>query len=421
MKMPRPALAAACAAAAALASSHALADYTVNSGQTVVLNAANPAIITDVLYNNGTIRGENIFGDLTASGKIVNAGTIEGVSAQLRMNTATVTNNGLIKSTGPGAAVYVNGSGLALQTISGTGSFDVGNGFNAGGRYAITANDLLVRPDTAFTAGVNASGSTLSVNRLLGGGVGPDYGIKYFAMPANSTLTIRDGGGATFASDISGGAHLIKDGGGTQTLAGSNTYTGGTEVNAGTLRFTDPDAGVGYGLVVTNANGTLEGSGRIAAFNRTYGTLGVGQVGQAATLDTFGLRLYSGSTLKVDLGDAAHSDLLHAENGDLLIDNVTLNVAAATGLTVGQTVYFLTWSQILFANPQGNLDQTNVPLASDFHVVTAAGVSGTVIVENTYDGNLNVGRVGFTVTAVPEPTTLAALAGVGAIALRRRR
>ena len=54
---------------------------------------------------------------------------------------------------------------------------------------------------------------------------------------------------------ISGGGSLTKDGAGILTLTGTNTYTGGTVLNAGTLTVNGAQA-LGLGNVVVNG-GTL--------------------------------------------------------------------------------------------------------------------------------------------------------------------
>jgi autotransporter-associated beta strand protein len=66
-----------------------------------------------------------------------------------------------------------------------------------------------------------------------------------------------------FIRDMSGGS-LTKTGAGTVTLTRANTYAGGTSVNAGALKISNPSgSGTGPGTVNVNS-GTLGGSGIIS-------------------------------------------------------------------------------------------------------------------------------------------------------------
>ncbi|MGO9107776.1 MAG: autotransporter-associated beta strand repeat-containing protein [Thermoguttaceae bacterium] len=55
-------------------------------------------------------------------------------------------------------------------------------------------------------------------------------------LGSNSLDTGLDDSSTTFSGAITGSGCLVKDGAGTFTLAGTDTYTGGTVVNDGTLR-----------------------------------------------------------------------------------------------------------------------------------------------------------------------------------------
>jgi fibronectin-binding autotransporter adhesin len=61
----------------------------------------------------------------------------------------------------------------------------------------------------------------------------------------------------TYSGTISGSGGVVKTGAGIWTLAGTNTYLGGTEVDAGTLDFTGADALLAGQNIVVGDNGTI--------------------------------------------------------------------------------------------------------------------------------------------------------------------
>ncbi|MDW8036855.1 MAG: autotransporter-associated beta strand repeat-containing protein, partial [Thermoguttaceae bacterium] len=94
-----------------------------------------------------------------------------------------------------------------------------------------------------------------------------------------STLTINNTSNYAYAGTIEGNINLVKQGSGTQTLSGANTYTGTTDVQAGTLA-----------LVSSTSNNNISGSSVIQV--RSGATLNVN--GLASSL----LRLATGQTLR---------------------------------------------------------------------------------------------------------------------------
>ena len=57
-------------------------------------------------------------------------------------------------------------------------------------------------------------------------------------LASGITLTFGDTNNKTISGVISGAGNLIKVGAGVQTLSGTNTYTGDTTINNGTIKLT---------------------------------------------------------------------------------------------------------------------------------------------------------------------------------------
>ena len=149
---------------------------------------------------------------------------------------------------GPGAAVFGLGSG-ALIDIQG-GSFTGGSFGNE--NWSSNLADLHVAGGAAFH-GVEANvriDAISGAGSITSGFVGAGY--------EKFTLGV-DGGSATFSGSFADGnapAKLAKEGSGTQTFTGSNSYSGGTTILGGTLRASR--GALGTGAVVVESGATLE-------------------------------------------------------------------------------------------------------------------------------------------------------------------
>ena len=115
--------------------------------------------------------------------------------------------------------------------------------------------ELLGQGNLSFS---NHAGPGLTIGSLEGDGV-VSLDDLVLVVGSNGLSTEFSG----LVEDIVGGA-LAKIGGGTLTLSGSNSYTGGTTITAGTLVVSNKTgSGTGTGAVTVNG-GTLGGSGTLS-------------------------------------------------------------------------------------------------------------------------------------------------------------
>jgi fibronectin-binding autotransporter adhesin len=156
--------------------------------------------------------------------------------------------------------------------------------------------------------------------------------------PGSHTVTWRigdRGGDSVFSGVIQNGAGtsrtgIEKAGSGILTLAGANTYTGPTTVNAGELRVNGSLANT---TVVVATGGTLGGTGTLGGAVSSPGKLKPGNSGTGTLTFGNGLALTPGSVLEFDLGAGAASDKVQVD-GALVLDG-TVNFTAAPGFGAG--------------------------------------------------------------------------------------
>jgi len=273
-----------------------------------------------------------------------------------------------------------------------------------------TANQAALRVATGVT--FNAADSNVRVDALTGGGTITSGASQSNLGYQNFAFGVANGSG-TFAGVLANnGAHagaFVKTGTGAQTLTGASTYTGSTTVSAGSLIV---DGSLANTAVSVSAGATLGGSGTFGGLV-TFASGAQLAPGSSPGTMTYqnGLTLLSGTILNFELGTTG--DLILLTGGTLTgpdgTGGLTLNISNAGGFAAG--------TYTLFDFSASGVTTNSFDLG-DF-------TFGSTISGFDYGLAFNGNTLALTaaVSAVPEPSTYAALLGLGALgfaAWRRR-
>ena len=154
--------------------------------------------------------------------------------------------------TGTFSGVIQNGSGTVALTKTGTGTLTLSGANTFTGNTTISNGKIALGIDTGLqNSPYNTTGSTGAIGLAVTGFTTPTLGglvgsvnlataITGYSSVTGLTLNPQTGSTPSYSGVIANGAAgmtLTKTGAGTQTLSGSNTYTGTTIINAGTLQL----------------------------------------------------------------------------------------------------------------------------------------------------------------------------------------
>jgi autotransporter-associated beta strand protein len=305
-----------------------LSSVSLSGGGEYILDLTNNySGITTIAAGTLTANGTNSFGQSATIQ--IGTTTSGGAAATLNINTAgaSVTNaisvvgNGLntITGTNTGTVNYTGSVNLTtnvtLASVAGGNVIFSGNLFGDGAATVSGSGTVSLLASNSYTS-TTLNGGTLAIsnNSALGAGtLGVSSNATLQALTAivntnratvapNATLTLDANGNAfTNSGGISGQGSMLaraSAGGGTLTLAGSNSYAGASTVNAGTLALGSSNALPTSNAVTVSGTGTLDVSG----YNASVRTLSDGGVSTGVITNSGGA-----STLTVNGSSAASS------------------------------------------------------------------------------------------------------------------
>jgi autotransporter-associated beta strand protein len=261
----------------------AIAGSTVSSDGTTARSMANA-------YSFG---GAVTLGNAAKNGVL----TFTGAGTLTSNTTLTTESDVVLQGAVGGGAVSLTKLGAGSLTLSGANTFSGGATLNAGAVYVgnnaafgdVSGMLRIVGSTVASTAATGGGGGDRTIGNAyeLGGAVALGDAVKTGKLTftgagaLTSDLTLTTASDVAASGVVSGAFGLTKVGAGELTLSGTNTFSGATAVNGGTLTVSGGAALLDTVAVTVGAAGTLKLNA-----SETIGTLaGVGAVNlQAHTL-----------------------------------------------------------------------------------------------------------------------------------------
>ena len=366
-----------------------------NAGQTLLLTGGitNNASATQAISLGLLITNSQTFsassGNLSLAGPLSNAATLTLREGSLQ----TITFGGSI-----------SGGGSLVQSGSGTMILGASNSF--GGGSVLNGGTTVASDNQSFGTGVISVAS----NAVIASGVANLVTTNAVTVAGGATMTLAPlGNNWSQNGRIGGDGAMANDGTGTLILGSSNSYTGGTALNGGTVVI-GSSAALGSGTVTVSAPSTLAGGAGVSVGNviQLNASLGLdnrgndwvqsGAISGSASLTLSGagtttlaaLNNYNGQ-VTVQSGTAQVTGSL-AETGAIMVSGSatlsgtgsvgTVSVARGATLVSGNSggIGSLAISNMIW-NPGGNLNEK---------IADASGGAGTAYDSLIIRGGLNL-------------------------------
>jgi fibronectin-binding autotransporter adhesin len=424
---------------------------TVNGG-TLKAGVASVANTSGAFGNNSAVTLANTVGVIlditgfnTQIGSLTGGGTTGG---NVTLGAATLTIGGDNTSpTGYGGVISGTGGitkiGSGTLTLSGTNSSYTGITTISAGTLAVNSladagsNSSIGAPATNTAANLVINGGTLQYN---GSGGSTN---RSFTIGASSATIDASGSGALTFSDTGtyarggttsrtltltgsntgsntlsgivadpsspGTTSLVKSGAGTWVLTATNTFTGGTTINNGTLSISKASNLGGSSSGITFNGGTLQSTASFTLQSTRTVTLNA-----ASTFDQTG-----STTLTVDGKATGTGSIVKNDTGTLALTNTTNDYSGGTtlnagGLGINSNVAIGTGTLLVNGGTITNTGAADVTLTNN-NTETWSGDFTFAVGSGTKNLNMGTGAVTLTGNRVINATGTTSTATVGGI------
>jgi uncharacterized protein with beta-barrel porin domain len=327
-------------------------DTVYNTANTPSSGIKSSAIGTGTLtFDGGTLQGPDSGANSTT---IANAVQINGTGGTIDSNHS---NNFTLSGNITNGNAMI-GSLTIEDTTGDSGVLLSGRNTYSGPTIIMSTSEII-----AGSAGALSPNSAFSVAGFLNlAGFGNTiYSLSGTGFVGGGTLTIAPSSGTTSFSGVLENMHtalsIVKSGAGTQIISGtSNTYTGTTTVNGGTLEV---DGSIATSSLTTvNSTGTLTGTGAVGATTIASGGIfmpGSGAPGSSMTVSS--LSLAGGAFYMVQLNPTTSSFANVTSTATL--GGATVDAFYANGSYVAKQYTILTAGSV--SGSFGSLVNTNLP------------------------------------------------------------